>query len=229
MGKHSIAEIVERFLFYFSLTVSGIFKRRKMDQIRRCDVFAGEEEVTPRSISPVELPTLPVEVPPLPEGGIIPIPEGPPEHPLMQQPGEDLVPWCPMPHRRSNRKRAAPVVYTDVVANAKKSRKRMQTKRPAMKRSRMAKRRPQAPKKTKSRAQRPEMSSSSTHTTPHTPHTPMMTHDSAPNTPKSSRVVARRKPMAHSPAAQHRGATSAHSMMIPGTFIVTIEAMKKEK
>lgn len=216
MRRISIAELVERLLFYFSFSITGIFKRRKMENNYHCNVFAGEEEVTPRSISHIELPTLPVDVPTLPEGGIIPIAQGPPEHPLMM-PDEDIVPWCPVPHRRSTRKRAPPAAYTtSVAANAKKTRKRMQTKK-TMRKRRPVKRRPKSPRRG-SPAQRPQAQGPA-------PHTPMMSPESPPSTPKSSRAVAKRKPMAHS-AMMHRGSGMIH---VPRTFLVTIDEMKKEK
>lgn len=67
MRRLLIGKLVEKVLF----SISDIFKRSKMDTDYRCNVFAGEEEVTPRSTTPVESPNQVLDVPELPENGVV--------------------------------------------------------------------------------------------------------------------------------------------------------------
>lgn len=215
MGKFSIADLVDHFLFYFSF-FNGIFKRRKMDKSHYCDVFAGEEEVTPRSMSPVQLQQLPQADPPLPEIGIIGVPDAPPEN-AMFQPEDNIVPWCPVPHRRSNRRRVAPAMYsTSAAVSARKSRKRMKNKRmTGMKKS--AKAMHKRPARRASPARNSTSSKGAPAASHSSHHSPAATHSSPPSTPKASRITSRRKPV--QTATRRRSS----SIQIPKTFVVTIQ------
>lgn len=146
----SIADLGDRILLYFSLSVSGLIKRRRriMDQPANVDVFAGEEEVTPRLPSPVQLPAVPFVDPIISEGGHV---SGGPgiidddiagaanaSHAVtFQQPHDDIIPWCPPSHtgpRRSTRKRNPAVYYeasprVSAAAAAKKPRQRTSSKK----------------------------------------------------------------------------------------------------
>lgn len=87
------------------------------------------DQVTPRPVSPVRLPELPIEVPPVRLGSPlpdeIPFPRGP-EVPHVSTPTDDSIPWCPVPPRRSQRRRASPkrMPRTILPSSANRSKKR---------------------------------------------------------------------------------------------------------
>lgn len=236
MGRYSIAELVERFLFYFSFSIRGILRRRKMEENYNCNVFAGEEEVTPRHNSPVVLPTLPIELPRMPEGGLIPHSGGSPEHPEMPhlpQPQDDIIPWCPTPTttRRSTRRRAQPAVYTTTAATtARKTKKRLPTKKV----SRTGRRKRPASAAARRRKPRRASPPSRPHSSPGpNPHTPMMSGPptTTATTPKVARAPGRRRIIggASGAAAASGGGGGSRSIRIPKAFIVTVEELKREK
>lgn len=236
MGRLLIRELVGKVLFYFSLSISGIFKRRKMNTNYHCNVFAGEEEVTPRSKTPVESPDPVLDAPELLENGVVlDINTNEPGEPLTTEPVDDIMPWCPTPKSRSSRKRNSPPAVKAYASHASPSpnpsrgaRKRLQTKRTTQKKRRI-------PVKGRRLARRgpPAISvAHRNHRQVNASEPAAMTPESHHSTPKSSRMrsSARKRP-ASSPAAGHRSRSNHHSgsLNIPRTFIVTIDEVKGER
>lgn len=235
MGRLLIGELVEKVLFYFSLSFSGIFKRRKMNTNYHCNVFAGEEEVTARSTTPVEYPDPVLDAPELPESEVVALDmiTSEPGEQLIMTPVEDSVPWCPTPHkRRSSRKRHAPPAIRAYANHAghtthasRGTKKRLQTKRTMQKKRRI-------PVKRRRLGRPPAISvAHNNHQQMNAPEPAAMTPESHHSTPKTSRMrsSARKRP-AGSPAAAHRTRSNhSGSLNIPRTFIVTIDEVKGER
>lgn len=183
-----------------------------MEEKTYCNVFAGEEEVTQRTTTPLEqehliIPDIPVfSVPGQNGSGSVGA--------STAAPTDEIIPWCPSPEplqRSTTRKRArAPLV--NKAANAKKARQRLRKRGPL-------------PVPVMKRSRRSVMNAS----TATSDMTMPMSSASAPSTPKTPRgkAVAKKRPSATAPKSNHRVIKLSPGMIsMPQRFIVTIEPLK---